>query len=302
MENNPDIFFLTGDLGYNALEPVQERFPERFINVGIAEQNMVGMAAGLALTGKKVIVYSIASFISMRPYEQIRTSVCYDNLDVKIVGTGGGVNYPTHGVTHHTIEDVAIMNVLPNMKILSPSYSWEAIEATKAMMKDTGPAYMRLGKSPGIDYSKPHFTFEFGKGHVVREGRDIVFIITGNILDIVIQAAQKIEETTGKTVCVISMPSIKPLDKKLIMERAKNAEGIFVIEEHSTIGGLGSLAANVLWDSGILKRKFHTFGFPDAFSKEVGDRDFLLNLIGIEAVALANKVRSVMNSHRVSDR
>ncbi len=122
MEKNPDIIFITGDLGFNALEPLQKAFPDRFINAGIAEANMIGVASGLALTGKKVIVYSIASFATMRCYEQIRTDVCYHNLDVKIVGTGGGFNYATHGVTHHTIEDTAIMNVLPNMTVLHPTY------------------------------------------------------------------------------------------------------------------------------------------------------------------------------------
>ena len=132
MEQNPNIVFLTADLGFNALEGIKDKFPERFINVGIAEQHLIGMAAGLALEGKKVIAYSIASFSSMRPYEQIRTDVCYHNLDVKIIGAGGGVNYASHGITHHTLEDLAIMSVLPNMKILSPAYSWEATEATKA--------------------------------------------------------------------------------------------------------------------------------------------------------------------------
>src|SRR3990167_8527425 len=148
MERDPSIVFLTGDLGFNALEKIKERFPDRFLNVGIAEQHMVGMASGLALEGKKVIVYSIASFATMRPYEQIRDDVCYHNLDVKIVGTGGGYNYATHGTTHHTIEDFAIMRVLPHMRVLAPAYSWEAREATKTMMRAKGPFYMRLGKGP----------------------------------------------------------------------------------------------------------------------------------------------------------
>jgi transketolase len=295
MENNPDIIFLTGDLGFNALEPIRERFPDRFINVGIAEQNMVGLASGLALEGKKVIAYSIASFASMRPYEQIRDNVCYDNLDVKIVGTGGGVNYATLGITHHTIEDLAIMNVLPNMKVLSPAYSWEAKEATKAMMKDSGPVYIRLGKSPDANYGKADFAFEFGKGFVIRPGRDIVLVSTGNILDIVEKTADMTEKATGKTVAVISMPSIKPFDEKLIVEYAKIAEGVFTIEEHSVIGGLGSIVSSILWNHSVPKKHFHSFGFNDVFVKEVGSREYLLSLSGIDSDMLTQKIVQIMS-------
>ncbi len=294
MEKNHNIVFLTADLGFNALESIKERFPKRFINVGIAEQHLIGMAAGLALEGKKVIAYSIASFASMRPYEQIRTDVCYHNLDVKIIGTGGGVNYATHGVTHHTIEDIAIMNVLPHMKVLSPAYGWEAKEATKALMKDTGPAYMRLGKSPGIDYAKSDFTFKFGKGYLVKEGSEVLLISTGNILDIVMNAATLIEENYGFSVGVISMPSIKPIDEDLIVKHATNAQGVFTIEEHSVIGGLGSIVKGLLWEHGVMKKKFKSFGFEDDFVKVVGERDYLLESTGIEANLLAKNVGEIM--------
>lgn len=294
MEGNDQIYFLTGDLGFNALEEIKRRFPERFINVGIAEQNLIGMAAGLALEGKRVIAYSIASFVSLRPYEQIRTDVCYHNLDVKIVGTGGGVNYATHGVTHHTIEDLAIMNVLPNMQVLSPGYSWEAVEATKSILQNPGPAYIRLGKSPGKDFSAADFRFRSGKGHVLRDGKDIVFIATGNVLDIVMDAAAKIEKELRLSVCVVSTPWIKPFDESLIVEKVKKAKGIFTVEEHSIIGGLGSIVAEVLWRNGVPKRRFHMFGFPDAFMKQVGGRDYLLARVDIEKNALVRRVRKIM--------
>ena len=294
MEANPNIVFLTADLGFNALEGIRDKFPGRFINVGIAEQHLIGMAAGLALEGKKVIAYSIASFSSMRPYEQIRTDVCYHNLDVKIIGAGGGVNYASHGITHHTLEDLAIMSVLPNMKILSPAYSWEATEATKALMQDSGPAYMRLGVSPGVDYSKPNFAFSLGKGYIVREGSDVVLFSTGNILDIVIAAAEKLEAASGMSVRVVSLPSVKPLDETLILESAKDAKAVFTIEEHSTIGGLGSLIAGLLWKRKVPSKIFHSFGFPDVYQKAVGGRPHLLKLVGIEAEALTKKMLEVI--------
>ncbi|MDO8521212.1 MAG: transketolase C-terminal domain-containing protein [bacterium] len=294
MEENKDIMFLTGDLGFNALEPIKEKFPDRFINVGIAESHMVGMAAGLALEGKKVIVYSIAAFATMRPYEQIRTGICYDNLDVKIVGTGGGFNYPNHGVTHHTIEDYAIMNVLPNMQVFAPGHSWEAREAAKVMLHFKGPAYIRLGKSPGRDYAQPSFRFAPGRGYVIKEGKDIVLISTGNVLDVAMEAGALLEKETGMSVSVISMPNLKPIDKELIIAKAKTAKGLFTIEEHSTIGGLGAIVSSILWQEGATPKKFHAFGFPDAFVTLVGDRDYLLRSVGLDAASITKKVLTVL--------
>ncbi len=294
MEQNEDIMFLTGDLGFNALEQVQEQFPRRFINVGIAEAHMVGMAAGLALEGKKVIVYSIASFATMRPYEQIRTSICYDNLDVKIIGTGGGFNYPNHGVTHHTVEDFAIMSVLPSMTVYAPSYSWEAREAAKVMLRTKGPAYIRLGKSPGTDYSLPSFRFAQGKGYTIKEGKDIVLIVTGNVLDIAMQTSMLLEKETKLSVCVISMPNLKPIDEKLIIRKTKLAKAVFTIEEHSVIGGLGALVVNVLGKNGIAPKKFHAFGFPDAFVTLVGDRNYLLRSVGLDAPLICRKILRIL--------
>lgn len=295
MERDPSIVFLTADLGFNALEKIKERFPDRFLNVGIAEQHMIGMASGLALEGKKVIAYSIASFATLRPYEQIRDDVCYHNLDVKIVGTGGGYNYATHGVTHHTVEDVAIMNVLPHMRVLCPGYSWEAREATKAMLQHTGPVYLRLGKSPGVSYEKKKgFTFALGKGFVVREGSDIVLISTGNVLDVAQATAALLEKKHKLSVCVLSMPSLKPFDMKLLLKYARNARVISTIEEHSTTGGLGAIVSKVLFAAGVDGRKFHEFGLPpESFMKEVGERDWLLQKAGLEPTALA---RGIMHS------
>ena len=290
MENNKDIVFLTGDLGFNALEPLHQSFPDRFINVGIAEANMIGIAAGLALTGKKVIVYSIASFLTMRPYEQIRNDICYHNLDVKIVGTGGGFNYSTHGITHHTIEDVAIMNVLPNMQVLCPTYSWEAREATKSMMKSKKPTYLRLGKSPKTNFFKPDFKFKIGRGFVIREGKDILLLVTGNILDCGMEIAEIIKNKTGLEMSVISMPSVKPLDKKLILETSKKVKLVATLEEHSLHGGLGSEVAMLLSQSHLPKLPFIPSALPDVFIKDVGSRDFLLNKAGLSPKKVAKNI------------
>lgn len=290
MKNDPAIYFLTGDLGWKALEPVEKAFPKRFINVGISEQHMVSMAAGLALEGKKVLCYSIASFATLRPYEAIRDDVCYHNLDVKIIGTGGGYNYPTHGATHHTIEDFAIMRVLPHMRVLAPAYSWEAREATKAMMRTKGPFYMRLGKSPNIAFEKPTFLFALGKGYVIRGGKDIAIISTGNVLDIAVKTAE-ILHARGIEACVISMPTVKPIDEGIIRKHAAKKKAIFTIEEHSTIGGLGSAVGETLLLNGLNVR-FAKFGLPaDEFCKAVGDREYLLHKAGLDAAKIAARIQ-----------
>src|SRR3989338_4440679 len=274
MKNDPPIYFLTADLGWHALEPVERAFPERFINVGISEQHMVSMASGLALEGKKVLCYSIASLATLRPYEAIRDDVCYHNLDVKIIGTGGGYNYPTHGATHHTVEDFAIMRVLPHMRVLAPAYSWEAREATKAMIRANGPFYMRLGK-----------------GYVVRSGEDIAIISTGNVLDIAVKTAE-ILHIRGIEACVVSMPTIKPIDEKIILKHAAKKRGIFTIEEHSVVGGLGSAVAETVLKAGMNGKQFDKFGLPaDRFLKYVGDREYLLRKAGLDAAKIAARIQ-----------
>ena len=291
MKNAPSVYFLTADLGWNALEPIEKAFPLRFINVGVSEQHMVSMAAGLALEGKKVICYSIASFATLRPYEAIRDDVCYHNLDVKIIGTGGGYNYATHGTTHHTIEDFAIMRVLPHMRVLAPAYSWEAREATKTMMRAKGPFYMRLGKSPNIAFEKPLFRFALGKGYGIREGKDITIISTGNVLDLAVKTAE-ILYVRGIEACVISMPTIKPIDEGIIRKHAAKKKAVFTIEEHSVIGGLGSTVAEIVLKTGLNSKHFEKFGLPaDRFLKDVGDREYLLRKAGLEATKIAARIQ-----------
>lgn len=293
MEKNPKILFLTADLGFNALESLEKAFPDRFLNVGISEQHMIGMAAGLALEGKKVICYSIASFVSMRAFEQIRDDLCYHDLDVKIIGTGGGYNYASHGVTHHTVEDYAIMRALPGVQVLAPSYAWEAREATKAIMRTRGLFYMRLGKDPGVHFERPGFSFAVGRGYVIREGKDIVLMSTGNVLDIAIATAELLKNKYS--VSVISMPSIKPLDEKIIEKIAKGAKGIFTIEEHSTIGGLGSAVGEVLWNCNFPATRFHAFGLPEGkFLKDVGDRNYMLKIAALESSKIAGRILEII--------
>ena len=293
MERDENIYLLTGDLGFRAFEPVKERFPNRFVNAGVAEANMMGVAAGMALTGKKVVAYSIASFATMRCFEQIRSDICYHNLDVKIVGVGGGVNYAHQGVTHHTVEDLALMRVLPNMRVICPSYSWEAREATRVAIQDKGPVYLRFGKSPNGDYSQQDFDFKFGKGFVIKEGSDVALICTGNMLDITLAAAELIQQRIHKSVCVVSMPCIKPLDTEMIKGLSQRVEAIITIEEHSVIGGLGCAVGDVLLSCRLTKCIFEPIGFKDTFVHEVGCRDYLLACVGLDAEGITRRVVEV---------
>lgn len=289
MEKNKNIFFLTGDLGFNALESIQKDFPDRFINVGIAEGNMIGVAAGLALQGKKVIAYSIASFVTMRAFEQIRNDICYHKLDVKIIGTGGGYNYAQHGVTHHTIEDIALMSSLPTMKVFNPGYSWEAIECTKALLADSGPAYIRLGKKPDKEFTKPEVQFALGKGYVMREGKDILILSTGNLVDYALESASILKKNIGIDARVVSIPSVKPLDVEQIVELSHGVKLVVTLEEHSVIGGFGSQIATILATANS-PVDFLPLGIPDTFIKSVGTRPFLLKEAGLDPVSISMKI------------
>lgn len=289
MAEDKNIFFITVDLGYNALEEIRDTFRDRFVNIGIMEANAIGVAAGMALSGKKVIVYSISPFITMRCYEQIRLDICYHNLDVKIIGTGGGVNYAMHGVSHHSFEDYAIMTVLANMTVVSPGFSTEAIGATRAIIRHKGPVYMRLGKKSELQIQDHRSLFELGRGYVIEEGRDIVLLSTGNILDMSLSVASIVRKTLDLSVCVISLPTIKPIDRELILSRAKSARAIYTLEEHNVIGGIGSMIAMMLLENQV-HIKFKAYGFRDIYATKVGDRNFLLSDAGLHSAIIAQSI------------
>ena len=274
-EKDKNIYLLTGDLGFSVFEDFRQKFPERFINCGIAEQNMTGVAAGLALSGKKVIVYSIIPFITMRCFEQIRNDVCLQNLDVKIVGVGGGLSYGTYYPTHHAIEDLAIMRALPNMTVLVPADPIETALAVKAMIKLKGPAYLRLGKSKEENVYQKTFDFKIGKGNLVKNGKGITIIGVGPILKNAVLAAQLLEKENKLSVRIISMSTLKPLDKKIIIKATKETKAIFTIEEHSIIGGLGEAVASVLAELPRHDIIFKKIGINDSFIKMVGNQDYL---------------------------
>lgn len=260
------IFGLVGDIGTFTYDDFKKACPDRFVNVGIAECNMIGMAAGLALEGKIPFVYSITPFVTARAFEPIRVDVCYQNLNVKVVGCGSGFSYSTLGCTHHATDDIAIMRALPNMVILSPCDPKEAANCVRAAIEYNGPVYIRIGRSGEPIITPPNYKFEIGKAVKLREGEDLTIIGTGSILYNALEVADRLKEE-GISVEVINIHTVKPIDRIAILLSAKKTGKIFTLEEHSTIGGLGSAVAEVLAEAKE-KVEFKRIGLDDCFCQE----------------------------------
>lgn len=287
------IFALTADTVGIPLEEFRQKFPERFIDVGVAESNMVGISAGLALCGKIPFAATIATFASMRCYEQIRTDVCYQNLNVKIVGVGGGLKYGALGATHHAIEDIAIMRALPNMTIVAPADTLEARKATIALAKHEGPAYLRLGRTGEPDVYRGDYDFQIGKAVTLRAGDDISIISMGLILPNVLKAEEKLQER-GIKARVINMHTIKPIDKESILKAGRDTGAIISVEEHNIIGGLGSAIAEILAEE-QLAVPFRRIGLRDIFSG-VGTQEQLWEKYGMGVPHITNAAEELFRS------
>ncbi len=278
-KNNKNIFLLTGDLGYSVFEPFIRKFPGRFFNIGVAEANMVGIAAGLALSGKAVFIYSIVPFVTMRCFEQIRNDLCLQKLNVKIIGVGAGLTYGTAGPTHYSIEDIAIMRSLPNMTVVCPGDPFEAGQAIKSSLTINGPVYVRLGKTGEPNVNSDFKKFKIGKARLIINGSDLTIMATGNMLYTAMQVVSKLR-AKGVHARLISMHTIKPLDRDIILKAASQTKAIFTIEEHILIGGLGSAVAEVVAEagSGVL---FKRLALPDSYPLEIGSQSFLRSKLGL---------------------
>lgn len=273
------LMLLTGDLGFSVLEKFRDFFPDRFLNMGISEANMIGAASGLALSGMKPYVYSIVPFATMRCFEQVRNDVCYQDADVKIVGVGGGLAYGTLGPTHHAREDIALMASLPNMTVVCPGDPVETELLTKLSAGHQGPMYIRLGRGgdPVIHQSRPDV--KIGKGVVVKEGKDVAIIATGNILPNAVAAAKLLEDRK-LSARIISMHTVKPLDTGIIRKAAKETNALFSVEEHSAINGLGSAVGDALHEHNS-KVPFRKLGLKDRFEQAVGSHESLRKANGL---------------------
>ena len=247
------FYVMDADLaGSTQTEIFRKKYPERFIQCGIAEANMVNMAAGIASTGIPVFVSSYAIFTSGRCWEQIRTSVAYPKLNVKIAATHAGITVGEDGASHQCCEDISLMRSIPNMLVVSPADATEAALATEAILNYNGPAYLRLSRSSSPVIFDENYKFELGKGVVVKEGNDIVIFSTGIVLSEVIEAANLLEQQ-GHSVAVINIHTIKPIDTELIIKYATKCKQAFTVEEHSIIGGLGSAVCEVTSENAPIK-------------------------------------------------
>lgn len=277
---NENIMLITADLGFSVIEKFKERFPNRYINVGIAEQNMATVAAGLALEGNTVFIYSIGNFPTLRCIEQIRNDICYHNANVKILAVGSGFAYGTLGMTHHATEDLAIMRALPNMKVFTPCDSISAEAIAQAVCRINGPCYVRLerGGEPEI-FSKDE-KFEIGKLKEIRKGYDIAVITIGTVVNEAIKAADILREQ-NKNISVYSVYSLKPIDKEQILEIAQKYNYIITVEEHQITGGLGSTIAEIIAENNMVT-KIIRLGLNDEFTSVVGNQEYLREVYKID--------------------
>lgn len=288
---NKDIVVLDADLSRSTKTgDFFDLYPERFFNIGIAEANMVGIAAGFATTGKIPFVSTFAIFGTMRAADQVRNSICYPNLNVKLALTHAGITLGEDGASHQTVEDISVMRTLPNMTVIVPADGEEARQAVNAAAEYVGPVYLRLGrpKVPAIFDSS--YKFEIGKGVVVHEGDDVTVIACGIMLSPALEAARELAGQ-GVSVRVINMPTIKPIDRDLIIAAARETKGIVTAEEHSIIGGLGSAVAEVVGES--VPTKVLRVGVMDTFG-ESGKPDELLQKYGLTKEHIVSKIKEII--------
>lgn len=286
---DPRIVLLSGDIGNKLFDKFKDKNEGRFINCGIAEANMMGLAAGMALSGLRPIIYTITPFTTTRCFEQIRVDACYHNVPVIIVGTGSGLSYAELGPTHHSCEDLAILRVLPNMTVLAPADEVELRQCLRAALKLSGPAYIRIGKKGEQIIPKPNDAFEIGRSITVREGSDVCLIGTGTIMPELLKAAE-IMALEGISARVESCHTVKPLDVAMLADVSSKYPLIAVVEEHSRIGGLGGSVAEWLVAQDSNRPRMLAFGTDDEFMHEVGTQEYARAKYGLTADNIATKV------------
>jgi len=275
------IVLLTGDIGNRLFDNMKEESEERIINCGIAEQSMMGIAAGFALSGLLPVVYTITPFTTYRCFEQIRVDVCYNNVPVVIVGTGAGLSYSTLGPTHHSMEDIAIMRALPGMTIFCPCDPVETRLGLRAAIKNNGPIYIRIGKKGEPVLEKDDYKgIVLGKAYTMREGKDICFIGTGPVLGLALKAADELK-TMGISARVENFHTVKPMDTERLDEIAEDFSCIVVIEEHGKIGGLYSAIAEWYGNQSTKRLYLHSIGSKDEFLHKIGSQNFARQHYGI---------------------
>ena len=293
-KEDKNIELLTGDLGFGVLQPFWEKCPDQFTNAGIAEQNMISVAAGMALTGKNVFTYSIGNFPTLRCIEQIRNDCAYHNANVKIVCIGGGFVYGSLGMSHQATEDLAILRALPNVVVLAPADLIEAEECTKALAKYKGTAYLRLGRGGEKRIHDKIENFQIGKAIKVCDGAKIAIFSTGAIFEEV-TVAKDVLKAKGINPAVYTFPTVKPIDKEIIEQIAKDFDLIVTCEEQNVIGGFGSAVAEVMTEMKQRNAILLRVGLNDEYSVRVGNQKYLRGQYGIDAEGIVKKILNQFN-------
>ncbi len=289
---DPNLILITGDLGFGVFDDFSKNFPNQFLNVGVAEQNMTMVAAGMAMEGKKVFTYSIGNFPTLRCLEQIRNDICYHDLNVTIVSIGGGFSYGQLGMSHHATEDLSIMRALPNLLVTAPSSILEVKRLTQELYESSCPSYLRLDKSHAKGPKKAS-SIQLGKALKIREGKDLTIISCGGILHEAIKAADLLEKE-GFDLRILSMHTIKPLDHYSIDEAVKETGGIITLEENNILGGLGSAVAEYCLTSNQIPNFFHRIGIKDEYSSVVGDQNFLRDYYKLGSFEIVRAIKSLL--------
>lgn len=293
---DPRVILLTGDLGFGVLTKFSTTLPKQFVNVGVAEQNLAGLATGLALSGHVVFTYSIANFPTLRCLEQIRNDACYHDANVKIVAIGGGFSYGALGISHHATEDLAIMRALPAITVLSPCDLAEAAAATDFAYNIAGVCYLRLDKS-NVAAAATSEPIVAGTARTLREGADATIIGTGGVLQEAMQAAAFLSPD-GIECTVLSMHTIKPIDRLAIRRACNLAPVLMTLEEHTLDGGLGSAVAEACMDDDVRPTVFRRLGLSGGFSSIVGSQTYLRKCYGLDSRSVADAVRTAVNQAR----
>ena len=294
MAQDPRIVLIIGDLGFGVMKPIWERFPDRIINAGIAEQSMVSMAAGLAATGRTVLVYSIGNFPTLRPLEQIRNDCAYHGANVKIVCVGGGFVYGSLGMSHHATEDLAVMRALPDVRCFAPGDPAETGVVTREIIHTPGTCYLRLGRgNEPMVHDGMLAEWKAPDPLTLREGSDIALLSTGGILTQTAAAAERLAERNIRAE-VVSFPCIKPMDTEAVLKLLKRFRHLVTVEEHNITGGFGSAVCEIAAEAGTGCR-VHRIGLQDCYSSVVGSQQYLREVYGMDEKSIADKAEAWLN-------
>lgn len=289
-ETDKDIVVVCSDSrGSASLSPFADKFPKQFVEVGIAEQNLISTSAGLATCGKRVFSVSPASFVSTRSYEQVKVDVAYSRTNVKVVGISGGVSYGALGMTHHSCQDIAAMTAIPDMRVYIPSDRFLTEKLVGELLQDDKPAYLRVSRHPSCDIYDENLSFKLDKAIVAKAGVDVAIIACGEMVSIAIETTEKLE-LQGLSVAVVDMYCLKPFDKETLLKTTKDVKLVITIEEHSVFGGLGAMVSQVI--SANSPKKVVNMSLPDTHlvagtGKEIFDH-YHLNAEGVAKLVLEN--------------